>query len=96
MTPAEAAAEYKKLEGALTGRTTDHATCQKGSVAVDAEELKVCVGLHRAHTGLLHERFENPEMAYAFLSFPQITGTPADANLPSLSPPQGKRIKTLC
>ena len=84
VTPAEAAAEYQKLVDALTGRVTDHATRQEGSAAVDAEELKVCVGLYRAYAGLLHEHVENPEMAYAFFPFPQTTGTPADGNLPSL------------
>ena len=86
VTPTEAAAEYKKLEDALTGRTTDHATRQEGSAAVDAEELKVCVGLYRAYTGLLHEHFEHPELAYTFFPFPQTTGTAADGNLPSLPP----------
>ena len=84
VTPAEAGTEYQKLKAALTGRTTDHATRQEGSAAVDAEELRVCLGLYRAYTGLLHEHFENPELAYAFFPFPQTTGTPADANLPSL------------
>ena len=84
--PKEAAAEYKKLEDALTGRTTDHATRQEGSAAVDAEELKVCVGLYRAYTGLLHAHFENPDLAYAYFPFPNTTG-PADAgNLPSPPP----------
>jgi hypothetical protein len=81
-----AATEYKELEEALTGRTIDHATRQEGSAAVDAEELKVCGGLYRAYTGLLHEHFENPEVAYAFFPFPNSTGTAADANLPSLPP----------
>ena len=87
VTPTEAAAEYKKLEDALTGRTTDHATRQEGSAAVDAEELKVCVGLYRAYTGLLHAHFEHPEVAYTFFPFPQTTGTVTDGNLPSLPKP---------
>ena len=87
VTAAEAAAEYKKLAEALTGRTTDHATRQEGSVAVDAEELKVCVGLYRAYSGLLHAHFEHPEVAYTFFPFPQTTGTAADGNLPSLPKP---------
>ncbi|GAB3576028.1 hypothetical protein [Hymenobacter daeguensis] len=66
------------------GRTTDHATRQEGSAAVDAEELKVCLGLYRTYTGLLHEHFENPELAY--FPFPNTTGTPADGNLPSQPP----------
>ena len=86
VTPAEAAAEYHKLAGALTGRTTDHATRQEGSAAVDAEELKVCLGLYRAYTGLLREYFENPAVAYAFFPFPQTVGNSTDANLPSLPP----------
>ncbi|WP_210513649.1 hypothetical protein [Hymenobacter terricola] len=84
VTPAEAATEYKKLEDALTGRTTTHATQKEGSAAVDAEELNVCTGLYRAYAGLLHEHFENPELAYSFFPFPQSTGTPADGNLPKL------------
>ena len=82
--PQDAAAQYQHLEAALTGRTTDHATRQEGSAAVDAEELKVCGGLYRAYTGLLHAHFDNPELAYAYFPFPQTTGTPADANLPGL------------
>ena len=84
VTPTEAAAEYKKLEDALTGRTTDHATRQEGSAAVDTEELNVCGGLYRAYTGLLHAHFEHPEQAYAYFPFPNTQGTPADGNLPSL------------
>jgi len=86
VTPTEAATEYKKLEDALTGRTTDHATRQEGSAAVDAEELKVCAGLYRAYAGLLHEHFDNPELAYAFFPFPNTTGAADDANLPALPP----------
>ena len=84
--PAEAAAEYRKLEDALTGRTTDHAARQEGSAAVDDAELTVCTGLYRAYAGLLHQHYEHPEMAYAYFPFPNTTGTPADANLPSLPP----------
>ena len=80
----EAAAQYQLLEQALTGRTTDHAIRQEGSAAVDAEELKVCVGLYRAYAGLLHEYFENPEMAYSFFPFPNTAGKPDDGNLPAL------------
>lgn len=84
VTPAEADAEYEKLENALTSRTTDHATRQEGSAAVDAEELKVCVGLYRAYAGLLHEHFENPELAYTYFPFPNTQGAAADDNLPAL------------
>jgi hypothetical protein len=84
VTPAEAAAEYQKLVDALEGRTTDYATRQEGSVAVDAEELKVCLGLYRAYTGLLHAHFEHPERAYAYFPFPNTQGTPNDSNLPAL------------
>jgi hypothetical protein len=80
----EAAAEYQKLDDALTGRTTEHATRQEGSAAVDAGEFKVCLGLYRAYAGLLYEHFEHPERAYAYFPFPNTTGTPADGNLPSL------------
>ena len=80
----EATAEYQKLETALTGRTTDHATRQEGSAAVDAEELKVCLGLYRAYAGLLHRHFEHPEVAYTFFPFPNTVSSPADANLPAL------------
>ena len=86
VTPTEAAAEYKKLEDALAGRTTDHTTRQQGSAAVDAEELNVCLGLYRTYAGLLHEHFEHPEQAYAYFPFPNTQGTPADGNLPSLPP----------
>ena len=84
VTPAEAAEQLKKLTDALTTRTTDHATRKEGSAAVDAEELSVCLGLYRAYAGLLHEHFEHPEQAYAYFPFPATTGTPADANLPSV------------
>ena len=83
VTPTEATAEYKKLEDALTGRTTDHATRQEGSAAVDAEELNVCQGLYRAYAGLLHEHFEHPELAYAYFPFPNTQGAAGD-NLPGL------------
>ena len=69
VTPAEAAEQLQKLTDALTGRTTDHATRQQGSAAVDAEELSVCLGLYRAYAGLLHEHFEHPEQAYAYFPF---------------------------
>ncbi|MBF9222565.1 hypothetical protein [Hymenobacter ruricola] len=82
--PAQAAAEYKKLEEALTGRTTDHADHREGSAAVDAEELNVCTGLYRAYAGLLHTHFEHPERAYAYFPFPNTTGAATDDNLPSL------------
>jgi hypothetical protein len=87
VTPAEAALEYKKLDKALTGRTTDHATRQEGSAAVDAEELKVCLGLYRAYTGLLHEHFESPGVAYTFFPFPNSQGAAADGNLPAVPTP---------
>jgi hypothetical protein len=83
----EVAAQYKQLEDALSGRTTDHTTRQEGSAAVDVEELKVCVGLYRAYAGLLHRHFEQPEVAYATFPFPNTQGTHADANLPSLPEP---------
>jgi hypothetical protein len=82
--PAEAAAQYQTLEDALRDRTTDHATRQEGSAAVDAEELKVCLGLYRTYAGLLHAHFDHPEAAYSYFPFPNT----ADGNLPAL-PPRG-------
>ena len=86
VTAAEADAQMETLKEALRDRTTDHATRQEGSVAVDAEELKVCLGLYRAYTGLLHAHFEHPEVAYSFFPFPNTVGTSDDANLPALPP----------
>ncbi len=80
----EAAEQLQKLTEALTSRTTDHATRKEGSAAVDAEELRVCLGLYRAYAGLLHAHFEHPELAYAYFPFPNTKGTPADGNLPAL------------
>ena len=82
--PADAAAQYKTLEEALTGRTTDAADKRGGSVAVDAEELVVCGGLYRAYGGLIHRHYDQPEKAYAYFPFPNSTGTAADGNLASL------------
>ena len=82
----EAAAQLQLLDDALKGRTTDHATRQEGSAAVDAEELRVCTGLYRAYAGLLHQHFDHPEQAYATFPFPRTTGTAADGNLPALPP----------
>lgn len=82
--PADATAQYDKLEGALTGRTTDAAGKRGGAVAVDAEEETVCGGLYRAYAGLLHRYYEAPRKAYAYFPFPQSTNTAADGNLPSL------------
>ncbi|GAB3875780.1 hypothetical protein GCM10028824_32070 [Hymenobacter segetis] len=83
----EAETQFKLLRDALEGRVTDHATRQEGSAAVDAEELKVCLGLYRAYTGRLHEYFENPEVAYSFFPFPNTVGAAADGNLPALPAP---------
>ena len=85
ITPADAAAQYKMLEDALAGRTTDAADKRGGSAAVDAEELLVCGGLYRAYGGLLHQHYQQPELAYSYFPFPNSTGTVADGNLASLS-----------
>jgi|GEM_PF-2669279 len=84
ITPAVAAAQYKTLEDALTGRTTHSSEVRSGSAAVDAEEEVVCEALYRAYAGLLHRHYEHPEQAYVYFPFPNSTGTPADGNLASL------------
>lgn len=80
----EAAAQYKKIEDALTGRTGAVAEKRGISAAIDEQKLVVCVGLYRAYTRLLNEHFEQPEMAYTYFPFPQSTGQADDANLVSL------------
>ncbi|MDO7873523.1 hypothetical protein Q5H93_02180 [Hymenobacter sp. ASUV-10] len=84
ITPEVAAAQYKTLENALTGRTTHSSEVRSGAAAVDAEEEVVCGALYRAYAGLLHRHYATPELAYAYFAFPQSTGTPADGNLPNL------------
>lgn len=84
VTPAEAQAQYAAIEAALTRRTTAVADKRSLSLAVDEQEAIVCVGLYRAYTRLLNEYFEQPLEAYTYFPFPQSTGQPEDANLPSL------------
>ena len=84
ITPAAAKTQYDALEAALTKRTTATADKRGHSVAIDEQEEIVCVGLYRAYTRLLNEYFEQPEEAYTYFPFPQSTGAPEDANLPSL------------
>jgi hypothetical protein len=87
ITAADAAKQYKALEEALSGRTTDAASRRGGAVAVNAEEETVCDGLYRAYAGLLHQHYEQPELAYSYFPFPNSTGTVADGNLASLPKP---------
>jgi hypothetical protein len=51
---------------------------------VNAEEEVVCDGLYRAYAGLLHQHYEQPELAYSYFPFPNSTGTVSDGNLASL------------
>jgi hypothetical protein len=84
ITPEVAAARYKTLQDALTGRTTHAAEVRNGIAAVDAQEEDVCEALYRAYAGLLHRHYATPELAYAYFPFPNGTGALADGNLPAL------------
>ncbi len=86
VTAAEAAAQYKTLEDALTGRRTASTAKKEGSAAVDEEEKAVCEGLYFVYGGQIRQHYQQPELAYAMFPFPQTTGDHADANLPSLPP----------